>query len=1067
MGASSIFSAVSSLAAMLMPHMTPIPKLFRNESVYITRPGSGVCRHLCFLLFFCAILSSFAMGQLVFSSGVVFFWEKGFPAADIPQLTEAQASKIFSGYEMSGSADLRAHLATAHVLVMPFGSAFPESEWAAIQEFLKRGGSLVVLGGRPFTRPAVKDANGTWQLQPETQAFARELRIYGYQQTPASTDLMVKPNNEFTGPTLQRISWQKSWSLVLRLSEKAMDEREGSAGSLDAFLRPLLWGTREGRKLSAPVVEIDHTRNAFVGSRWELLTCEPSEDFWTHPETKSLVHLLVERAEQGPYEFRLQPQFAVFAAGEPWRFELHWYRPGAGPEPIRVELTIEGERGKSRVEHFDFTPSQLPFDIGFELKPSETTGLQHVTGRLLEKGHVSAVQNTGFWMRDDVFLRSGPTVSKDSDFFLIDGKPQPIVGTTYMASDVQRQYFEYPNPYVWDRDMEQIAGAGLNMLRTGWWTGWDRMTENGDATEKSLRALEAYLLTARKHKLPVQFTVFAFIPDVLGGRNSYLDPAAVAAQQQLLHSLVDRFHDVPYLMWDLINEPSFSNPKRTWITRPNGDEFELRAWNHWLMNRYRNRDEIAAAWHTARISEEVLVPLPTDADFSARGTMAGGSPARGYDYQIFAQEMFAAWSAKMRDTIRAFGNRQLVTVGQDEGGVTDRLLTAYFGSSVDFTTNHTWWLNDALLWDSLAAKQSGMPLLIQETGIQHETMLDGSPRLNDQQEAWLFERKLAIALGTSGGAIQWLWNTNAYMMPEMELSIGALRADGTEKPEADVLRRYATFAQQTAELFGEPASPEIVVVQSHAQQLSPYGEDGIAAQQRAVRVLSNDLHLSASLLAENRLAKLGMPKLVILPSAQALTQSAWDRLLAYVRAGGHLLVTGPVERDEHWSAVKRITALSTGSRVEPLLSHYSELQFGGERVPLSFNAVAQQHLERLTLPQFVVDLPLGSGHLYLTADPVELAEGPEATVRLYQQIARVLDLQPAFELKNDTHSVLIRATPMQDAILYLFVSEANGAQEIGVKDRATGVTLTVTLPAQRARLAFIRKSDHKIIWSPE
>jgi hypothetical protein len=103
----------------------------------------------------------------------------------------------------------------------------------------------------------------------------------------------------------------------------------------------------------------------------------------------------------------------------------------------------------------------------------------------------------------------------------------------------------------------------------------------------------------------------------------------------------------------------------------------------------------------------------------------------------------------------------------------------------------------------------------------------------------------------------------------------------------------------------------------------------------------------------------------------------------------------------------------------------------------------------------------------LTADPVELAEGPEATVRLYQQIARVLDLQPAFELKNDTHSVLIRATPMQDAILYLFVSEANGAQEIGVKDRATGVTLTVTLPAQRARLAFIRKSDHKIIWSPE
>jgi len=29
--------------------------------------------------------------------------------------------------------------------------------------------------------------------------------------------------------------------------------------------------------------------------------------------------------------------------------------------------------------------------------------------------------------------------------------------------------------------------------------------------------MEAYLMTARKHGLPVQFNVFAFLPDVLGG----------------------------------------------------------------------------------------------------------------------------------------------------------------------------------------------------------------------------------------------------------------------------------------------------------------------------------------------------------------------------------------------------------------------------------------------------------------------------------------------------------------------------------------------------------------------
>ena len=46
------------------------------------------------------------------------------------------------------------------------------------------------------------------------------------------------------------------------------------------------------------------------------------------------------------------------------------------------------------------------------------------------------------------------------------------------------------------------------------------------------------------------------------------------------------------------------------------------------------------------------------------------------------------------------------------------------GQSVDFTTNHSWWQNDSILWDSLAAKQPGEAMLIQETGLQRELNLD-------------------------------------------------------------------------------------------------------------------------------------------------------------------------------------------------------------------------------------------------------------------------------------------------------------------------------------------------------
>ena len=90
--------------------------------------------------------------------------------------------------------------------------------------------------------------------------------------------------------------------------------------------------------------------------------------------------------------------------------------------------------------------------------------------------------------------------------------------------------------------MALIHNAGLNMIRTGWWTGWDKFCdEAGRPYDRTLRTLEAYLMTARKYGLPVQFNFFAFLPEVLGGANAYLDPQAVRRQQTLVASVVGTF----------------------------------------------------------------------------------------------------------------------------------------------------------------------------------------------------------------------------------------------------------------------------------------------------------------------------------------------------------------------------------------------------------------------------------------------------------------------------------------------------------------------------------------------
>ena len=69
---------------------------------------------------------------------------------------------------------------------------------------------------------------------------------------------------------------------------------------------------------------------------------------------------------------------------------------------------------------------------------------------------------SGFWIRNWAYLCDGPKLTVGTDYFALDGKPLPVVGTTYMASDVNRLYLAELNAFVWDQDMKQIYEAGLN-----------------------------------------------------------------------------------------------------------------------------------------------------------------------------------------------------------------------------------------------------------------------------------------------------------------------------------------------------------------------------------------------------------------------------------------------------------------------------------------------------------------------------------------------------------------------------------------------------------------------------
>jgi len=488
--------------------------------------------------------------------------------------------------------------------------------------------------------------------------------------------------------------------------------------------------------------------------------------------------------------------------------------------------------------------------------------------------------------------------------------------------------------------------------------------------------------------------------------------------------------------------------------------------NEWLNQRYPDRAGLAAAWNLPLSEVQGAIPLPDEMEFAQRGAYVGRNALKVYDFFVFAQDVFANWVKTMRDAVRATGSQQLVTVGQDEGGIQDRLSPAYWGQFVDFTTNHSWWQNDYVLWDSLLAKQPGQAMLVQETGLQRELDLDEIARRDPEHEGSLLERKVAASFVQGAGAIEWLWNTNSYMTESNETPIGLIRLDGTEKPEATVMREYAAFAPSLDEHLRNPEQPAIALVTSQAAQFSVLGDLQLEAQRKAVRALAYHDRLTLYAVAENQVAKLGSPKLVLLPSAQALTDSTWQALLKYVNDGGNLLITGPVDRDEHWHRVPRSGELKLGAEVEPLMFHTAAIKVNGRSILASFDQQKQNLVETL---RFVdgssfKEISYGKGRVFWAAYPVELAEGTDAAADLYSYVAERVGISPLFDMQSTlSPGVLIFPTVMEASVLYVIASETAEDSQIDLRDKVTGARLHLQLSGQHAALAVISKKTKTVV----
>ncbi len=1007
-------------------------------------------------------LPQIILGAQSQNRSVAVLWEPDFRAVqgcDIPRETLQSALKDFK-VDFLGERDLIAQLDATRfdLLITPYGSAFPKRIWNALLKYLRAGGNWLNIGGVPLSRPIVRDGS-RWLVEPAQNTFHKRLGIT--HSFPVNTSTYKAAQSGYKTDQI--------FELYVRLSSTSNEPDEaGSDGPHEGVVEPLASIVNgDGRSVAAPAIQIDRLLGEFAGGRWVFA------NFKGEIEAKTIT-FLAERAARGATRFEVKSDFASYKPGETPTLSIQLRRPKGNFAKLTdclVEVRDSADNVVSRL-NFPLTIENEKATASVKL-PDATNlapGFYKIQARTDLNSYVHTHTN-GFWIYDEALLARGKPLTVDKHFFYREGRVFPVTGTTYMASDKHRRYLFEPNPLVWDNDFRAMNAAGVNMIRTGIWTGWKKyMPEPGKVDEAVLRAFDAFLLTAHKYDIPVIFTFFAFLPETWGGENAYLDPRSVKAQQQFISAFTERCRRVDDVLWDFINEPSFCSPKYLWNCRPNYDTHEQAAWKQWLKDRYpaaNDEERLSRLQEFWRSSDESL-DLPKLQDFESVNLIDDRLPLKTLDYRLFAQDMFIRWVRQVTLAIRSNGNtKQLITVGQDEGGLADSPNIQFFAKEIDFGSLHNWWNNDDLLWDSVLGKAPSKLNLMEETGVMFYEKADGgAPWRSEQDVSNLLERKMALSFAADGaGFIEWIWNTNPYMNSTNEVGIGFHRVDGSAKPELEPFLRIAKFMAQHGALLKDRVSEPVAMVIPHSQMFSPrsFAQE---ATRRAVRAMYYHCGVPVQAVSEYTLTEYaGQARLIVVPSPRVLTQKCWETLVAEATRGATVAISGPFYEDEHWLPVREFA--QTYITVGPV-GQSESINIGGRQHQVRYESEKMQRLEKVV---FARDVPLihnvGSGAVIWSHLPLELGDSMTALAEFYRQALSQARVTPVFSAAPQTPAILILPSVFRDVVLYTFVSESNNTTRTVVTHLESRSQFTVLVPAQRTAMVLIDRITGKVLATDE
>lgn len=944
-----------------------------------------------------------------------------------------------------------------------YGGYFPQQAFFSMEHFFKKGTGFLCFNGAPFQVPCRYDLIGKqWVSCPSSLTYLRRLNIHSA-LTVDSKDIVSYSPSEFSN-LMDGFNYLDPKSacqnlILIPTKDKYFKNEWGSAGSMDSRIFPLIKGLNNvGEHRASPAVLLQHRAGAFSGGQWIFCTQRLSDQADTafSSQFAKICHFL----QQGYLEVILQPSQAIYHSLEmpSLRLSLQQYN---SPRTVNADLTVKNQRNEIIASwHNSLNLSDAVCEQILPIENGINQGIYSVVLTLTDSFGIQWNVRQGFLHGEFQEPFNFPRFRAGHDYFLQNDTPVAIVGMTYMSGERGRAFLHLPNTDLWLREMQQMKQVGINWIRTGIWTNWRTyMLDDGHMDECMLRSLEAFVTCAAILNLHVTFTFFSFVPEMWEGTHPYLDPRCINAQKRFISHIIARLKNHQNIDWDLINEPYVTNHPT--IKRTHDDVYEKIAYISYLKKKYNNSIELytASTGFLAKSFDDLELPTPQDINFSITDVSDCKNGLIWRDYVEFSHEVFRNWVQEMKAHIKSQTNH-MVTVGQDEALRTSRPVPLNYGDLLDYDAQHTWWFLQDLAWDTIFTKSSQRPLMVQETGIMYVENADGSPRRTESDLETLLRKKYAYAFATKcAGVIQWIWNSNYHLQSANESNIGALRCDGSFKPEVDVTKDFSAFFSKCRPYMSNIRKNKIAVVFPFSNDFSNRQFSQVATTTLA-KIFTNYLHIGFDAISEFRIHELAPDgyDILICPAPHNFSLQARLALKKLAHCSHiKILFTGPICLDENYHQLP-LEDFCYGYKP---LNQWETVTFNQKTYTVSFESqIFMSAFKESFTENGIICHSFGNSTLYHLNVPVELSRDFSVLAELYHDVLHDMGYTPDFNLisTENLDSLFVSGVRWENATLYTIINECDIPKTLTLFDTPSHTEVKLKVEENAVRMFVLTTS---------